>query len=184
MPIPTRPEESMRTRSVPLPDKKTVWSPDVLPSSVPDADERNTPVAPPPLTVNPSPLEPATWQTEPGFVVPTPTLPSDFIVIAGVEKVEPPLAVEGVISKPLSTLVCAAICQLNLPVPLDGKKRCLTAEVPSRLIKVVSDAVTTPETLTSPLTSSFAIGVAVPMPTFPSLLSKIPVFKVFDPLYV
>jgi hypothetical protein len=42
-----------------------VLSPDVLPSSVPAADERNTPVAPPPLTVNPSPLEPATWQTEP-----------------------------------------------------------------------------------------------------------------------
>ena len=85
-----------------------------------------------------SPLETETPSLPLGFVVPTPTLPDDKIVTAGVVKFVPPAAVEGVISKALLTRFCAPILQLvNPPLDVINSMRELPAAEAAGVLRVV-----------------------------------------------
>src|SRR3989344_6010763 len=116
-------------------------------------------------------VEPPTSSKVAGLVVPMPTLPFCKIVTAGVEKVVPPTAVEGVISKASLTLYCAPANQLYfVGVPPSANIIDDTAPAPVAVNLTVCAL--------APTTSKRLFGPVVPMPTLP--LSKILTLSTFD----
>src|SRR3989344_3327536 len=116
-------------------------------------------------------VEPPTSSKVAGLVVPMPTLPFCKIVTAGVEKVVPPTAVEGVISKASLTLYCAPANQLYfVGVPPSANINDDPAPAPVAVNLAVCAL--------APTTSKRLFGPVVPMPTLP--LSKILTLSTFD----